>query len=138
MFAVVRSGGKQFKVTEEMKLKVPVLDQKVGDEVVFTDVLLLSAGERRLTGNPTIAGASVTAEVLRHGRDEKQTIFRYKRRKGYHRKQGHRQGFTEVRIKSITVPEAGTGRAAAGAEAPKAQEKQREAGAAAIESASED
>jgi len=117
MFAVVRSGGKQFKVTEEMRLKVPSLDEKVGAQITFTDVLLLSSGEQRLTGTPTIQGASVMAEVIGHGRDPKLTVFRYKRRKGYQRKQGHRQGFTEVRIKSIALPEADGTVAAAEAKA---------------------
>ena len=140
MFAVVRSGGKQFKVTEEMRLKVPSLDEKVGDEITFTDVLLLSAGEQRLTGTPTIQGASVTAEVIRHGRDEKQIIYRYKRRKGYQRKQGHRQGFTEVRIKSIAAPKA-AGKAASKAgpvEAKPAGATQADVDSPATDSAGED
>jgi large subunit ribosomal protein L21 len=104
MFAVIRSGGKQFKVTEEMSVKVPSLESKVGDEVTFSEVLLISDGEKRYSGNPTIKGAQVKGVVLRHGRDDKQVIFKYKRRKDYHLKKGHRQGFTEVQIKSIAVP----------------------------------
>jgi len=104
MFAIIRSGGKQFKVTEEMNLKVPSLPSKVGDEVAFNEVLLLSDGEKRYSGTPTVRGARVKAVVVRHGRDDKQVIFKYKRRKNYHLKQGHRQGFTEVKIKAIVVP----------------------------------
>jgi large subunit ribosomal protein L21 len=104
MFAIVRTGGKQFKVTEGMKLQVPTIDSKVGEKLTFSEVLLLSAGEKRYSGNPTIKGAKVQVEILRHGRDDKKVIFKYKRRKSYHLKKGHRQGFTEVLIKTITVP----------------------------------
>ncbi|OGF97771.1 MAG: 50S ribosomal protein L21, partial [Candidatus Glassbacteria bacterium RBG_16_58_8] len=91
MFAVVRTGGKQFKVKEDMKIKIPSLPAKVGEEVVFSEILLLTAGDKRYMGNPTIKGAQVKAEVLRHGRDDKQIIYKYRKRKGYHLKQGHRQ-----------------------------------------------
>ncbi len=107
MFAIIRSGGKQFKVTEGMHLKVPTLSSKVGDEVTFSEVLLMSDGSQRYTGTPTVKGARVTAVVIRHGRDDKQVIYKYKRRKNFHVKQGHRQGFTEVEIKSIGIPSAG-------------------------------
>jgi large subunit ribosomal protein L21 len=104
MLAHIRSGGKQFKVTEGMNLKIPSIPSKVGDEVTFDEVLLLSDGEKRYLGTPTIKGAHVKAEVVSHGRDDKQVIFKYKRRKSYHLKKGHRQGYTEVKIKSIVVP----------------------------------
>ncbi len=104
MFAIIRTGGKQFKVSEGMKIQVPTIDSKVGEKCIFSDVLLLSSGDKRYSGNPTIKGAQVTAEILKHGRDDKQVIFKYKRRKSYHLKKGHRQGYTEVLIKTITVP----------------------------------
>jgi large subunit ribosomal protein L21 len=105
MFAIIRTGGKQFKITEDMKLRVPTLHCKVGEEYTFREVLLLSTGDKRYTGAPTIKGAYAKAEILGHGRDDKQVIFKYKRRKGYQQKQGHRQGYTEVHIKSIGIRE---------------------------------
>jgi large subunit ribosomal protein L21 len=119
MFAIIRSGGKQFKVTEGMHLKVPTLSSKVGEEVTFSEVLLLTDGTNRYTGTPTVKGAKVTGVIIRHGRDDKQVIYKYKRRKNFHMRQGHRQGFTEVEIKSIGIPSAGAKKKAA----PKVEEK---------------
>ncbi len=121
MLAHIRSGGKQFKVTEGMNLKIPSIPSKVGDEVIFNEVLLLSDGDKRYLGTPTIKGAQVKAEVVRHGRDDKQVIFKYKRRKSYHLKKGHRQGYTEVKIKSIVAPGKAKGK-----EAVEETEKQAE------------
>ncbi len=122
MFAVVRSGGKQFKVTEGMRIKVPTLPLKVGEEETLSEILLLSDGEKKYSGSPIVRGAQVRVEVVRHGREDKRVIFKYNRRKDYHLKKGHRQGYTEVIVKSIVVP--------AGASAAKpapAVEKQPEA-----------
>ena len=74
-----------------------------GSAVEFNDVLLGSDGTNVRTGVPTLSGAKVTAEIVKHGRGEKIVVFKFKRRKNYARKQGHRQGFTEVRIKDITL-----------------------------------
>lgn len=103
MFAVIRTGGKQFRAEHGATLLVPTLDAEPGTTVTFDDVLLTSEGEAVSVGVPNIAGARVTAEVIAHDRTRKITVFKRKRRKGYRRKQGHRQGFTVVRVAEIIV-----------------------------------
>ena len=83
------------------RLKVPSLDAGPGTTVTFGDVLLLSDGEDVKVGSPTVEGATITAEVLGSGRGKKVIVFKRKRRKGYRRKQGHRQGYTEIRVERI-------------------------------------
>ncbi len=101
MFAIIRSGGKQFRITENVKIHVPRLDIPVGDEVVFDDVLMISDEGDTHVGKPRLRGAAVTAEVIKHGLEDKVVVYKFKRRKGERRKAGHRQGYTEVRIKEI-------------------------------------
>ena len=101
MFAVVRTGGKQYKVAPGEKLKVELLPADVGAEVTLDQVLMIGEGESVRLGQPTVAGAAVKATVLAHGRGEKVSIFKMRRRKNYRKHQGHRQGFTELRIDSI-------------------------------------
>ncbi len=103
MFAVIRTGGKQFRAEPGATLLIPSLDVEPGTTVTFDDVLLASAGEEVSVGTPTIDGAKVTAEVVAHDRTRKIIVFKRKRRKGYRRKQGHRQGFTVVRVAEIIV-----------------------------------
>ncbi|MDE2874939.1 MAG: 50S ribosomal protein L21 [Gemmatimonadota bacterium] len=103
MFAVFRTGGKQFRAEPGRTLQIPSLDVEAGQLVVFDDVLLAGSGEEVAVGEPTLEGAKVTAEVLAHDRTKKITVFKRKRRKGYRRKQGHRQDFTVVRVADITV-----------------------------------
>jgi large subunit ribosomal protein L21 len=103
MFAVFKTGGKQFRAEPGVRLRIPSLDVEPGDSVTFDDVLLAQDGEDVRIGAPALEGASVTAEVLRHGRDDKIIVFKRKRRKGYRKKQGHRQGFTEIRIEDVRV-----------------------------------
>ena len=103
MYAVFRTGGKQFRAEPGKKIRVPSLDVEPGESISFDDVLLTSDGKEVQVGAPTLDGAKVTAEVVRHGRDKKLIVFKRKRRKGYRRKQGHRQGFTELRVDEITV-----------------------------------
>lgn len=103
MYAIFRTGGKQFRAEPGMTLRVPSLNVEPGDSVTFDDVLLGSNGENVSVGAPLVGGAAVTAEVVRHGRGEKIVIFKHKRRKNYRRKQGHRQGFTEVRINDVRL-----------------------------------
>ena len=102
-YAIIRTGGKQFRVEPGQTLRVPSLLGDAGTEVTFNEVLLGSDGNGVRTGVPTLSGASVTGEIVRHGLGEKIVIFKFKRRKNYARKQGHRQGFTEVRINDITL-----------------------------------
>jgi len=103
MYAVFRTGGKQFRAEPGKKIRVPTLDVEPGETITFDDVLLASDGSEVQVGAPNVDGASVKAEILRHGRDRKIIVFKRKRRKNYRRKQGHRQGFTEVRVDEILV-----------------------------------
>ena len=103
MYAIIRSGDKQFRAEPGMTLKVPSLDADVGDTVTFDQVLMTGDAEDISIGAPVVEGATVTAEVVRHGRGRKVIVFKWKRRKNYRRKQGHRQGYTEVRIGEIRV-----------------------------------
>ncbi len=103
MYAVFRTGGKQFRAEPGKKIRVPSMEAEPGDSVVFDDVLLASDGSEVKVGAPTVDGARIKAEIVRHGRDTKIIVFKRKRRKGYRRKQGHRQGFTEVRVDEINV-----------------------------------
>ena len=102
-YAIIRTGGKQYRVTPGQTLRVPSMLGDAGTQVTFNEVLLGSDGANVRTGVPTLSGASVTGEIVRHGLGEKIVIFKFKRRKNYARKQGHRQGFTEVKIHDITL-----------------------------------
>jgi large subunit ribosomal protein L21 len=102
-YAIIRTGGKQFRVEPGMTLRIPSLVGEAGGAVEFNEVLLGSDGDSVRTGVPTLEGAKVTGEIVKQGRGDKIIVFKFKRRKNYARKQGHRQGFTEVRIKDITL-----------------------------------
>lgn len=102
-YAIIRTGGKQFRVEPGQTLRVPSLLGEAGTQVTFSDVLLGSDGNNVRTGIPSLDGASVTGEIVRHGLGEKIVVFKFKRRKNYSRKQGHRQGFTEVKINDINL-----------------------------------
>src|SRR3954468_12518084 len=101
MYAVIKTGGKQYKVAPGEKLKVETIPADVGAEVILDQVLMVGEGESVRLGQPTVAGATVTATVVSHGRGEKVKIFKMRRRKHYQKHQGHRQNFTEVRIDDI-------------------------------------
>ena len=101
MYAVIKTGGKQYKVAPGEKLKVESLTADVGAEVVLDQVLMVGEGEAVRVGAPTLAGASVKATVVSHGRGDKVTIFKMRRRKHYQKHQGHRQNYTELKIDSI-------------------------------------
>jgi large subunit ribosomal protein L21 len=104
MYAVFQTGGKQFRAEPGARLRVPSLDVEPGSSVVFDQVLLAGDGDASVqVGAPMVAGATVKAEVLRHGRDKKIIVFKRKRRKGYRKKQGHRQGFTEIRVDEVAL-----------------------------------
>ena len=102
-YAIIRTGGKQFRAEPGKTLRIPSLLGDAGTTVEFNDVLLGSDGTSVRTGVPSIAGARVTAEIVKHGKDDKIVVFKFKRRKNYARKQGHRQKFTEVRIQDIVL-----------------------------------
>jgi len=107
MYAIFEAKGKQFRAEPDMTLRIPSLDAEPGERVTFDQVLLAERDDTVIIGQPSLEGASVATEVVRHGRGEKIIVFKMKRRKGYRRKQGHRQGFTEIRIVDIDF---GTGR----------------------------
>ena len=101
MYAVIKSGGKQYRVESGAKLRVEALAAEVGAAVSFDEVLLVGAGESVKVGAPLVSGARVKATVLGHGRGDKVRIFKLRRRKHYQKTQGHRQSYTEVRIDDI-------------------------------------
>ena len=101
MYAVIKTGGKQYKVAPGEKLKVETLPAEVGAEVVIDQVLMVGDGDHVRLGAPGISGVAVKATIVGHGRGEKVTIFKMRRRKHYQKHQGHRQNFTELRIDSI-------------------------------------
>ena len=101
MYAVIKTGGKQYKVAPGEKLKVEQIPADVGAEVILDQVLLVGEGSSVRLGQPTVAGATVKATVLSHGRGEKLQIFKMHRRKHYQKHQGHRQGYTELKIDGI-------------------------------------
>ncbi len=103
MYAIFRTAGKQFRAEVGRKLQIPSLAAEPGAKLSFDEVLLGSDGTSVRAGTPMIPGAKVTAEVLRHGKEKKIIVFKMKRRKGYARKQGHRQGFTEIQIDSVDL-----------------------------------
>ncbi len=103
MYAVIRTGGKQYKVHEEQILKVEKLEGTEGSQIEFEDILMYSDGETVTLGNPIVENASVKAVILEQGRDKKQLVFKYKRRKGYRKMRGHKQHYTEIKIDSISA-----------------------------------
>jgi large subunit ribosomal protein L21 len=102
-YAIIRTGGKQFRVEPGQSIRIPTLPGDSGTAVEFNDVLLGRSDAGVKVGVPTLKGATVTGEIVKQGLDEKIVVFKFKRRKNYARKQGHRQGFTEVRIGSIDL-----------------------------------
>ncbi len=102
-YAIIRAAGHQYRAEPGKTLRIPSMSGDIGATVEFTDVLLGSDGSNVRMGVPTLQGAKVTAEIVKHGRGDKIVVFKFKRRKNYARKQGHRQGFTEVRINDISL-----------------------------------
>ena len=100
---VIKTGGKQHKVAEGEILKVEKLKASEGEPVDITDVLLIEKDGEVTLGSPFIEGAKVTAKILRHGKEDKVTIIKMKRRKDYRKKQGHRQNYSEIQIEQISV-----------------------------------
>jgi large subunit ribosomal protein L21 len=104
MYAIFKAQGKQFRAEPDVTLRLPSMDAEPGDKVTFEEVLLAERDGEVRVGSPALAGATVAAEIVRHGRDKKIVVYKMKRRKGYRRKQGHRQGFTEIKILDIGFP----------------------------------
>ena len=103
MYAVIKTGGKQYKVAAGEKIKVEQIAADVGQEVVIDQVLAVGSGADLKVGSPLVAGATVKATVLAHGRHDKVRIFKMRRRKHYKKSQGHRQNFTELQIQAVTA-----------------------------------
>jgi large subunit ribosomal protein L21 len=101
MFAIVETGGKQFRVQEGLTVNVSKLDAEAGAEISLDKVLMAGEGEELKIGAPYVEGAQVTCEVVEHGRDKKIIVFKKKKRKDYRKKQGHRQDFTTIKVTAI-------------------------------------
>jgi large subunit ribosomal protein L21 len=103
MYAIFRALGKQFRAEKGKTLRLPLMNAEAGAKVTFDEVLLSSDGETIRAGTPLVAGARVVAEVVGQGKEPKIYVFKFKRRKNYRRKTGHRQKYTEVRITDVTL-----------------------------------
>ena len=103
MYAIINISGKQFKVSEGMKVRVPKQNGEQGSSLTFDEVLLVNDGTYTHLGNPTLSEATVTATILDHGREKKILVYKKKRRKGYQRKNGHRQWYTDIEFQKITA-----------------------------------
>ena len=103
MYAVIKTGGKQYRVTNGLKFKVEQIPADVGAEITLDQILMVGEGESVKIGAPFLAGATVKATVLSHGRHDKVRIFKMRRRKHYQKRQGHRQNYTELRIDTIAA-----------------------------------
>ena len=101
MYAVIKSGGKQYKVAPGDRIRVEKLEAKAGDKIDITDVLLIADGEDVTVGKPLVQGATVSAEVKEQGRGDKIRVIKFRRRKNYRRQIGHRQAYTELAITDI-------------------------------------
>ncbi|BFH61183.1 MULTISPECIES: 50S ribosomal protein L21 [Paenibacillus] len=101
MYAIIETGGKQYKVQEGDVLYIEKLNAGDGESVTFDRVLAVSGDKGLVAGTPVVAGASVTAKVERHGKGQKVVVYKYKPKKNYHKKQGHRQPYTKVTIEKI-------------------------------------
>ena len=103
MYAIFRAQGKQFRAEQGKKIQLPRMEAEPGSKITFDEVLLASDGDTVVAGTPTVKGAKVEAEVLGDTKGEKIYVFKFKRRKNYRRKTGHRAKFTEVRITGLTL-----------------------------------
>ena len=103
MYAVIKTGGKQYRVAAGQKLKIEQIPADIGQEITLDQVLSVGEGDQLQIGTPLVAGAVVTATVLAQGRHDKVKIFKMRRRKHYQKRQGHRQNYTELRIEAVTA-----------------------------------
>ena len=103
MYAVIKTGGKQYRVAPGEKLKIEQIPADIGSEIVLDQILMVTDGEAVTVGTPLVSGATVKATVVAHGRGEKVQIFKMRRRKHYQKHQGHRQNYTEIRIDGIAA-----------------------------------
>ena len=103
MYAVIKAGGKQYRVASGEKLKIETVVAEVGSEIVLDQVLMVADGDKVTLGAPTLSGATVKAKVISHGRADKVHIYKMRRRKHYRKSQGHRQNYTEIEILGIAA-----------------------------------
>lgn len=103
MYAVIKTGGKQYRVVAGEKIKVEQIPADVGSQITIDQILMVGEGDAVKIGTPVVSGASVTASVVSHGRHDKIKIFKMRRRKHYQKHQGHRQNYTEIRIDAISA-----------------------------------
>lgn len=103
MYAVIKSGGKQHRITEGELLKVELIKAEKGETLTISDVLMIADGDKITLGEPLVGGATVQAEVIEHGRGKKIRIVKHRRRKHYHKEQGHRQWYTLLKITAINA-----------------------------------
>jgi len=122
MYAIVNISGKQFKASEGARVRIPKQTGDAGATLTFDNVLLFHDGANTQIGTPTVSGASVTATVVDHGRERKILIYKKKRRKGYQRKNGHRQWYTEIEIQKIKASAVKKSKAAPKKAKPKVKE----------------
>lgn len=101
MYAVIKTGGKQYRVSEGQTLKVETIDEAAGTAIELNEVLMVVDGDQVAIGEPTLNTAKVTATVIKHGRHKKVSILKFRRRKHHMKQMGHRQNFTELKIESI-------------------------------------
>ena len=113
MYAVIKTGGKQYRVVAGDKLKIEQIAADVGGDVTFGEILAVGTGSELLIGAPLVSGASIKATVVAHGRGEKVRIFKMRRRKHYQKRQGHRQNYTEIQILEIADGKGGVSKAEA-------------------------
>ncbi|MCP5468728.1 MAG: 50S ribosomal protein L21 [Deltaproteobacteria bacterium] len=102
-YAIIETGGKQYKVSEGKSIRIEKVPAEAGKVIEFTKVLAVNDEDKLQVGTPTLEKAQVSGEIVKNGRDKKILVFKMKRRKGYSKKQGHRQSFTEVKINKISI-----------------------------------
>lgn len=103
MYAVLQSGGKQYRISEGQTVRLEKLNTKIGDMVEFDQILMIANGKNINIGHPFVENGKITAEIIAHGRSAKITVIKFHRRKHYRKKQGHRQWFTDVKITGIST-----------------------------------
>ena len=103
MLAVLKTGGKQYLVEEGRKLKIEKIDQKEGSEIIFKEILLIENNNEIKIGAPYVPSAEITATILKHGKDRKKIIFKFRKKTRYKLKKGYRQHYTEIEIKKIKI-----------------------------------
>ena len=101
MYALIEFAGKQFKVEEGGSIKVPYIDGKVGSKVIIDKILYMDDGKNKTVGTPTVPGAKIDGEILSHGRERKVVVFKFKRRKGYQKKNTHRQEYSILKVGKV-------------------------------------